>query len=170
MLHRGSQNYTRFSYSCTVLQYHSAAAQAGKETPSFSHVLVAYLRGKEHLAVLQRTLARFLSSHLSIRGWVQAELSLGVFCSQSLGTACALGLVPSQPPASFPDEPLPSGMTCQQAPLERQGWVNTKFIFRRSVAGKKCHMLASCLSRYRLVAGAIKNTDFLTFSFSWFLI
>lgn len=146
MLHRGSQDYMRFSYSCTVLQYQNAAAQAEKEPLSSSHVLVAYLGGKEHLAMLQRTLARFLSPHLSIRGWVQAELSLGVFCSQSLGTACALGLVPSQPPTTFPDGPLPSGMMCQQAPLERQGWMNTKFIFRRSVVGKKCHMLASCLS------------------------
>lgn len=168
MLHRGSQDHMRFSYSCRVLQYHSSAAE--KEALSFSHVLVAYLRGKEHLAVLQKTLTQLLSSHPSIRGWVQAELSLGVFCSQSLGTAYALGLVPSQPPATFPDEPLPSGMTCQQAPSERQGWVNMKFIFRRSVAGKKCHMFASCLSWYRLVAEAIKNTGFLTFSFSCFLI
>lgn len=91
----------RFSYSCTVLQYHSAAAQVEKEALrealSSSHVLVVYLGGKEHSAVLQRTLARFLSSDLSFRGWVQAELSLEVFCSQSLGTANALGVVPSQP-------------------------------------------------------------------------
>lgn len=30
MLHRGSQDYMRFSYSCTLLQYHSAAAQVEK--------------------------------------------------------------------------------------------------------------------------------------------
>lgn len=148
-----------------LLQYHSAAAQVEKEALSFSHVLVAYLRGKEHLAV-----DWFMSSHLSIRARVQAELSLVVFCSQSLGTAYALGLMPSQPPTTFPHEALPSGMTCQQPPLEWQGWVNTKCIFRRSVVGKKCHMFTSCLSWYRLVAGAIKNTRFLTFSFSWFLI
>lgn len=97
MLHRGSQDYMRFSYSCTVLQYHSAAAQVEKEALSSSRVLVVYLGGKEHSVVLQRTLARFLSSDLSFRGWVQAELSLEVFCSQSLGTANALGVVPSQP-------------------------------------------------------------------------
>lgn len=98
----------RFSYSCTVLQYHSAAAQVEKEALrealSSSRVLVVYLGGKEHSAVLQRTLTRFLSSDMSFRGWVQAELSLEVFYSQSLGTANALGVVPSQPHPQQPSQ------------------------------------------------------------------
>lgn len=59
------------SYSAAVseLEYCSTSR---KEALSSSHLLVAYLGVKDHLAMLQRTLTRFLFAHLSIRGCEQA--------------------------------------------------------------------------------------------------
>lgn len=60
------------SYSPALSELQSTAVRVEKGALSSSHLLVVYLGGKGHLAMLQRTLIGFLLAHLSIRGWGQA--------------------------------------------------------------------------------------------------
>lgn len=59
----------RFSYSPAVSQLQSTAVQAEEDALNSSHLPVAYLGGKEDLAMVQRNPIRFLFTHLIIRGW-----------------------------------------------------------------------------------------------------
>lgn len=123
-------------YSPAVSELESTAVQVEKKALSSSHLLAAYLGGKEQLAMLQRTFIRFLFAHLSIRGWGQA-LSFPWGCLAPSYYALSLNQdwCLANPLTTFPDGRLRSGMMCQQAPLERHGWMNVKFIFIRSGRG-----------------------------------
>lgn len=100
-------------YSPSVSELQSIAVHVEKEALSSSHLLVAHLGGREHLAMLQRALIRYLFAHLPIRGWGQA-LSLPWGClaphhyALSLHWCCAS---PRHPPQMdrFLQNDVPAG-------------------------------------------------------------
>lgn len=139
-------------YRPSVSELQSIAVHVEKEALSSSHLLVAHLGGREHLAMLQRALIRYLFAHLPIRGWGQA-LSLPWGClaprhyALSLHWCCAS-------PTTLPRWTASFRTMCQQEPLERHGWINVKLIFIRSL----CAGGESSYVYQLLVVGAIKKT------------
>lgn len=141
MLHRDSQDYAGFSYNPAASALQNTAVQVEKEALSSSHQLVAPLGVEEHLAVLQRTCSGFPVTHLSVRSRGQA-LGFPWGCpapshwALSLHKVCCL----ANTPTTFPGGPLPSGKVCQQAPLEKEGWMDVKLFFIRSVREKTSYV------------------------------
>jgi len=72
MLHRGSQDYMRFLqlYSPATSELKCCSTSRQGSTELFPWM--GRLGGKQHLAMLHRTLIRFLFAYLSITGWGQA--------------------------------------------------------------------------------------------------
>lgn len=129
-------------YSPSVSELQSIAVHIEKEALSSSHLLVAHLGGREHLAMLQRALIRYLFAHLPIRGWGQA-LSLPWVCLAPHHYALSLHWCwASLPHPPFLQNDVPAG-TLRKTRLNQ---CETHF-YKISVcgAGGNHHMFTSCL-------------------------
>lgn len=129
-------------YSPSVSELQSIAVHIEKEALSSSHLLVAHLGGREHLAMLQRALIRYLFAHLPIRGWGQA-LTLPWVCLAPHHYALSLHWCwASLPHPPFLQNDVPAG-TLRKTRLNQ---CETHF-YKISVCGGggNHHMFTSCL-------------------------